>query len=357
LSEACRAANSLSRDENGFESSRLSIFEEHWWIDAAQGRVALVHDKGGRVIGRFGYAVRRNKLGMRLGVNLPWSHQGGPRVADGIPVERRAEVYRELLAALPRGMSYHFVVQHDAIDRQIIVEEFERIGATHRSELNLLRPPEAPSVDLIIDQDKNLRHARNRLEIVDIGASDFLSFYWQNLAAAKLVSSAPLSIAQALIEAAQRRNKIRIIAARKKAPSGVVQPAGPPPFDAALAYVWDDDTAAQKGSVYNWLMTRRRSQPGDPDRPHGEATKLLVLRAMSDAQLSGRVFNADGTVVDGMKAFYASVVKHAIRADRDIFTYVTPAMRLYKRQRDRIIRYFRSGHDERLRDGYPPLLD
>ena len=105
-----------------------------------------------------------------------------------------------------------------------------------------------------------------------------------------------------LIEEAISRGQARAIAARPNSRSQSVDHGRSSPYDAAIVYVWDNERC------YYWLSTYRIASADNSNaKPHPDATKLLAVKAMEDAQAMNLIFDADGVTTPGAENLYRNI--------------------------------------------------
>ena len=98
------------------------------------------------------------------------------------------------------------------------------------------------------------------------------------------------------------RGQVRVIAAQRK--MGKTDSVNQFPYDAAIACAWDEDR------YYYWLSTRSRAgrDASHRPRPHPDAIKLLIVKAMSHAEQLGLTFDADGVSTPGTLHLYKDIL-------------------------------------------------
>jgi len=187
----------------GIDQSRLPIFEQDWWVDTARKsagfrEVTVLED--GLVVGRLAFTVQRNRLGFRSGGNLPACHLGGPALAESLSPKRLAEVLNGLLEQLP-NIPFLFTVSAHVSYAPYVREAFKKAGFKHFTQANYLRQPTASRTSNIVGGLSHKRRAHinsadRRLEVREINAEEFISFYSANLEASGRPPYFPLDIAQ-----------------------------------------------------------------------------------------------------------------------------------------------------------------
>jgi hypothetical protein len=246
--------------------------------------------------------------------------------------ERKAEVLHQLLAQLPRNISLHFVCRPAPKDAELIRRAFKAAGFEHLRQITYSQHPNAGSVISRLSR-KHAKHiitADRRLEIIEIDADRFIKFYYSTLKMAGKESYFPLHIAYDLIAEGCKRNppQVRVIAARKRPErtegSSLVANSDGNVLDAAIACAWD------KERYYLWLLARRRGDSPD-GKPHPDAVKLLVVKAMEHARSLGLIFDADGVTTAGSGWFYDKILKIPDMEMRDIYERTTMLAKLAKK--------------------------
>jgi VanZ family protein len=243
----------------------------------------------------------------------------GPVISQDLSGEAKAEVLHQLLAQLPRNISLHFVCRPSA-DAELIREAFKAAGFERSTQITYSQPPGAESIinRLSRKHAKHVISADRRLNVIDISADRFIKFYETNLKEAGKTSHSPLGIAYDLIAAGGERNppQVRAIAARKRlegeAEGSPVANSEEYILDAAIACAWDNER------YYLWMLTRRRGA-GPGGKPHPDAVKLLVVKAMEHARSLGLIFDADGVGSEGSSRFYDKILKIPNMEIRDVY--------------------------------------
>ena len=235
---------------------------------------------------------------------------------------------RSLLEQLPRWASFHFVCNPDLSYADLVRSAFKQSGFDLATQLTYLRLPSEGDV-LNTQKSKHRGHikrAAKELDCVDISAKDFVQFFETNLKDSKERTYSPLDTMTFLIEEAVSRGQARAIAARPNSRSQSVDHGRSSPYDAAIVYVWDNDRC------YYWLSTHRIASADNSNaKPHPDATKLLVVRAMEDAQAMNLIFDADGVATPGAENFYRNMFGLRTEQRRDIFQRQTKFERFYQR--------------------------
>jgi hypothetical protein len=261
-------------------------------------------------------------LGITWGISPHWSHLGGPVVSQDLSDERKAEVLRQLIVQLTSKSPYifNFVCNPNANDADLIRHAFINAGFEYSRKVTYLQPPNDAGVmsRLSSKHRSHIKSADKILEVMEIGADEFTNFYQENLKAAGLISWSPLHVARDLITKGQAGcvPQVRVLAARNRKKGS--------PYEAAIACAWD------KERYYLWMMTRRRSvNGGQNDKPHPDAVKLLIIKAMTHAQYMGLTFDVDGYFSQGSKKFYTEILQIPNIEFRDAFERTTGLARLF----------------------------
>ena len=319
--------------EQKIDQSGLPIYSQDWWINIARGpskyrELKVVHR--GVVVGRLSFVLSRSRLGLLRGQDPHWSHLGGPIVDQRLSRTEQAEVIRSLLQQLPRWASFHFVCNPDLSYADLVRSAFKQSGFDLATQLTYLRLPSEGDV-LNTRKSKHRGHikrAAKELDCVDISAKEFVQFFEANLKASKERTYSPLGTMKLLIEEAVSRGQARAIAARPNSRSQSVDHGRSSPYDAAIVYVWDNHRC------YYWLSTHRIASADNSNaKPHPDATKLLVVRAMEDAEAMNLIFDADGVATPGAENFYRNMFGLRMEQRRDVFQRETILERFYQRYR------------------------
>lgn len=314
----------------GIDQSELPIFSQDWWIDIARGSSKYRESKvirRGVVVGRLPFILSRNRLGLLRGQDPHWSHLGGPVVDQRLSRTEQVEVIRSLLEQLPRWVSFNFVCNPDLSYADLVRSAFQRSGFDHATQITYLR---LPSEDSVLNTRKSkhkghIKRAAKELDCVEVSAKEFVRFFEANLKASKKKSYSPLETMTLLIEEAFSRGRGRAIAARSRSRSESVDHGRSSPYDAAIVYVWDSDRC------YYWLSTHRIASANNSNpKPHPDATKLLAVRAMEDAQAMNLIFDADGAATPGAENFYRNMFGLTTEQHRDVFQRETILERFYQ---------------------------
>lgn len=304
----------------------LPVFQQPWWLEIAardEDTREFTVRREGAIVGQLPFIVVKDIIGNKLGFPPVWSHLGGPIVSSTLDRAAKAEVLHQLLAQLPRSISFKFVCSTTSGDVDLIRQAFLAQGFDHRVETTYVQLPEDPDIlsRLSAKHRGHIRRADRDLKVIEIGADPFIEFYQSNLKAAGKDSYAPIRNARDLIVRGQSREapQVRAFAARRRTPGARL--------DAAIACAWDDER------YYLWMTTRRRPSPSDQvgDRPHGDAIKLLILTATQHAQSLNLVFDVDGAITDGANNLYHDILKFPRVESRDVFIRDTALYSVYKR--------------------------
>jgi hypothetical protein len=314
----------------GIDHSDLPVFQQNWWVRIAQqsarfGEAQVYED--GVVVGSLPYIVTKRSVGLVIpwGVSPHWSHLGGPVVSQALSKAGKANVLGQLIAQLPRKIPFQFICSHLTDDAELIRQAFINAGFKYSRMVTYSQSPEEADVMGRINS-KNRSHikvADKLLEVIEISADEFTSFYEANLKAAGLVSYSPLNVARELIIKGRDRAapQVRVIAARKRKDGS--------PYDAAIACAWDNER------YYLWMMTHRRHDPGH-DQPNRDAMKLLIVKAMDHAQSLGLTFDVDGFTKQSHEKLYKEILKVPNREFRDVFDRAMGLARLFEIYRPKI---------------------
>jgi hypothetical protein len=274
----------------------------------------------GVVVGSLPYIERKNAFGITYAFSPYWSHLGGPVVSQALSDEGKANVLRQLITQLPQKTPIHFVCGSHVNDAGLIRQAFINAGFKYYTQLTLTQSPEDANLmsRLSIKHRSQIRSAEKNLEIMEIGASEFISFYEANLKVAGLKSWAPLDVARDLIIEGRggKAPRVRIIAARKRKEGS--------PYDAAIACAWD------KERCYLWMMTRRRlTNENSYNRPHKDAMKILIIKATEHAQSLSLTFDVDGITTPGSYRLCKEILKFPNVEYRDLFDRTEGLARWY----------------------------
>jgi hypothetical protein len=307
----------------------LAVFQQPWWLEIAK-RGEDYHEMqvrhGGAVVGSLGFVVVTNQVGNRLGFPPVWAHLGGPILDPGLGRGVRADVLRRLVAQLPSNISFKFVCNPIARDADLIRQAFRGAGFEHHAETTYVQRCSDRDImsRLSAKRRGQLKRADRDLDVLQIDADEFIEFYGSNLREAGKSSYASLRNARDLIVKGQEGSapQVRVLAARRKVEGS--------PLDAAIACAWDDSR------YYLWLLTRRHHADANGRKPHGDAVKLLILRATRHARSLNLTFDVDGATTEGARNLYDDILRFPLVESRDVFIRDTRMYRLYKRLKPRL---------------------
>ena len=280
----------------------------------------------GVVVGILPYIVERRKFAIRWGGCPAWSHLGGPVVSQALSDARKADVLRRLIAQLPRNIAFEFAHCPASKDIPLIRQAFREAGFVHSTQPTYSQPPEAADVmgRLKAKHRNHITSADRTLEVVEIDAGcvhPVLRSQYQRRRPAMLFA---LTIAHDLIATGRAADapQVRAIAARRKSDGS---PGQDVPLDAAIACAWDNDRD------HFWMATRRyHSDDSREARPHADAIKLLIVKAMAHARELGLTFDADGVNNPGAEKLFRDLLKMPNLEERDVFKRLTLAARLFE---------------------------
>lgn len=302
---------------DGIDEASLPVFQQKWWLDVARqadnfGEATVF--KSGVLVGSLPYIMRRGRVGLRYCASPDWSHLGGPVVSQTLSDAEKSAILRQLIAQLPRSISFGFRCPPASQDRELIGEAFKAAGFRHFTETTFSQSPDQANVmeRLTRKHRLHIKSAAKALDIAEISEDQFIDFYSVNLAESGIKSHERLDLARELI--ARGRGsvppRVRVIAAGKKA-AGV-------PLDAAIACAWDSMR------YYYWMSSRRRRGDNSPhDPPHPDAIKLLIVTAMAHARDLGLIFDADGCSTPGHMTLYRDVLGIPNEEFRDVYERLT----------------------------------
>ena len=307
-------------------------FLQSWWLQIVGQNCQSVSVVGrdGFIKGRFLYWDRRNRLGLMFGYNPPLSHLAGFIFAPGLTSLEQRKVIDELIERLPRTVSFHFVFDSHGPNADHIRNSFQAAGFTHKIHRSYLRPPADTDV---LSGIKNPEH-RRRIKAADkqllteaIDADDFLALYVKNLRAAGKKCDWPIEVARGLIAEGVSRKQIYLAAVKRIGVGGVNSA-----YDGAIACLCDP----LERRLYYWLSTRSRAT--GKYKPHRDAPKVLVKRAMEYAQSKNWIFDADGASTEGAEEFQRNSLGLSVWEERDVFMRLTTSAQAYEGARPRIKR-------------------
>ncbi len=315
------------------DQSGLPIFNQNWWINVARGaseyrELKVIH--GDVVVGQLPFVLLRGRLGLLRGQDPHWSHLGGPIVDQRLSRAEQAEVIRSLIEQLPRWASFCFVCNPELSYADLVKSAFKQSGFDHATQITYLRHPSDGDV-LNTRKSKHKGHfkrAAKELECVDVSAKEFVQFFEMNLKAKGKTSYSPLDTMTVLIDEAISRGQARAIAAKRVSGGQSTNHDGSDLYDAAIVYVWD------KTRCYYWLSTYRNALRDNSEaKPHPDATKLLVVKAMENAQAMDLIFDADGVSTPGADNLYRNMFGLRIEQSRDVFQRATILERFRQKYR------------------------
>jgi hypothetical protein len=323
--------NNLAAIE-GIDQSSLPVYQQSWWVGIARGSARYIEAqvyKDGVLVGSLPYIERKNALGIRWCITPHWSHFGGPVVSQALSDAEKTNVLRQLIAQLPQKTRFIFnlICSSHANDADLIRQAFINAGFEYARQLTFLQSPKDAGVmsRLSIKHRSQIKSADKDLEVMEIDASEFISFYETNLKEAALKSWAPLNIAHDLIVKGREgdSSQVRVIAARKRKEGS--------PYDAAIACAWD------KERYYLWMMTRRRlTGDNSHKKPHKDAMKILIIKATEHAQSLGLTFDVDGITTPGSYKLCKDILKFPNTEFRYIFNRASGLARVFLIYRPKI---------------------
>jgi hypothetical protein len=325
----CAETTNPAGEFKAIDQSGLPVFQQDWWVRIARGAAryfeARVLDDG-VVVGILPYIVERRKFAIRRGGCPSWSHLGGPVVSQALSDAQKASVLRRLIAQLPRNIAFEFACSPVSKDIRLIKQAFFEAGFDHSTQPTYSQPPEAADVmgRLKAKHRNHITSADRTLDVRDIDADAFIHFYEANTRAAGLKCYAPLGVAHALVAEGRGANppQVRVIAASRKT-DGV--PGQDIPLDAAIACAWDNER------YYFWMATRRyHTDDSRHEKPHVDAIKLLIVKAMAHARDLRLTFDADGINNPGAEKLFRDLLKMPNMEERDVFKRPTIPARLYE---------------------------
>jgi len=311
----------------------VPVFKQDWWLDivsrSSNYRELKVSRKG-KIAGRLAFVAARNRLGLVYGHDPYWSHLGGPILAEDMNRFEQAEVLGLLLDQLPRWGSFSFVCDPSMSYADLVRNSFREAGFEHSTQTTYLQFPE--DGDALNARDSkhrgHFKRAAKSLACVDVGASEFVRFFETNLKTKGETSYAPLAMLPHLIEEAMRQGCARAIAAKPNYLDGSARHGTHLGYDAAIVYLWDSCRC------YYWLSTRRTALDSEGlPKPHPDAVKFLVLKAMEHARAMNLVFDADGVATPGADHLYRNILGLRKEERRDVFQRVHTLERLYRKSR------------------------
>ena len=234
---------------------------------------------------------------------------------------------QQLLAKFPRWYSGYFVCNPNRSYADLVRDAFKRAGFEHTTQTTYVRyPTDAPVMNLRKGKhNKHIRSASQKLDCVDISATEFVRFYEANLKAKTKTSYSPLEIVTSLTDAAVRRGQARAIAARPRDSSATANDSGFALYDAAIVYVWD------RSRCYYWMSTHRHhSSESSCPKANPDAIKFLAMHAMQHAQEMKLIFDADGVITPGSENLYRNMFGLRKKEHRDVFQRITALERFVR---------------------------
>jgi hypothetical protein len=318
-SESCCDARLGSSPLDVLNDCDLPVYQQYWWLNCVRGTDyhEVTVRKGGLTVGRLSFQVTEERTGLLWAENHPWSHVGGPIPSGRMTRGMQSEVFDELLAQLPKSTSYSFTSSSQLSYSDLVKSAFVKAGFTYTQQLNYVRRPGTLDVmaGLKSKHRTHIKAAAKKLEIIELGAEEFVDFYESNLEAQGRNSYAPLAIVKHLIAEGAERKQIRVTAARRRREQKDSTFTSNVPHDAAIACVWD------KERYYYWMSTRRHHLSySQQNPPHPDAIKLLAMNAMHHAQSLGLIFDADGVTTPGSNHLYKQIFGLKEEEARDVFT-------------------------------------
>lgn len=288
----------MSTSIEPIDRSKRPVFEQPWWLDevAKTPRYGEAQVIDGNIqIGSLPY-IRGRLLGVCSGI-MPWTHLSGPALSPSLSERDKVRVLVELINQISPHISVTFVQEQGKPDAPLIREAFTtaKIGFTTRLRPTFLQYPDDQDVmDRMSSNDRYAaRNAAKKLEVVEIGADEFIRVYGENLKRDGKQSYAPLNIAHGLIARGLERDpgssapRMHVFAAREKEEDNT----GVRRIHAALALPRDHER------MYACWVTLDHNG-------HRAANKLLFVHAMQLAKREGIIFDADGTPSDNHVQLY-----------------------------------------------------
>jgi hypothetical protein len=262
-----------------------TIFHESWWLETATDRRYSVAEvsAGGKTVGKLPYLLTRRK-GLSHIVMPTLTHFLGPAVLEGEGSSntrflRRLNITRELIAKLPRAISYEIKCHAGVPD--VIAFQAENFVTTVQFTHEVHPLPERELWKRMRDKTRNvIRRAQEQYDVVTLDDSQaFIDFYARNL---RSTSYLDLSVCARIIQSCLSRQRGRILAARNH--KGELAAANFCAWDAKSAY---------------YLMSTRTDSSGNG------AGSLLVWKAILEATSRNLVFDMDGLASEGGILFFA----------------------------------------------------
>lgn len=296
----------------------LLVYDQPWVSVTARAHVAKVY-RGDSMAGILPYSFNKGRVR-----NPHWARIINPVMSLDLSDIERLEVYKKLIRQLPIVFCARFVTRHDPLLCQAFTSEGFSMVCDHE---NFIRRPTPCCLSWngacreIMQGFPSrtrayVRQALEQLEIVTIGAKEFCQFYDDNLRQKGLKSWDPLASAERIIEEGVLRGHVRLVATRKKGDASS-------PYDAAVAYAMDNHR-----SQY-WMTTRRAADNGN--EPHPKAVYPLIFDGLVHAQLTGRIWDADGSTSAGKTHLYKTLFGIREREPIDHFYREAPMGTFFKK--------------------------
>lgn len=313
----------------GIDQGQLPVFLQDWWIEAARNALTTPYREArvvqdGETLGYLAYTMQKSRLGISSWKPPDWSRVNEPILSQKLSRAAKSIVLTQLMAQLPRNISFEFVCGPSAKDLDLIAQAAMAAGFTQREETIFWQSPEA-SNNVMQRVSKRYRQSINKaheqLQFVDLSPHQFVRLYETNLRAAGRKPYSDGRVAEALITAGLQRADPQacILAVQKKSAD-----PGDDFIDAAIACVWDQQR------FYYWMTTCSRFSSHAPAlKAHTHAVKFLVVTAMKDAGRRGLIFDSDGGHTEGAAKQFLDL-KFENRAQRIVFTRHTLPLRLYR---------------------------
>jgi hypothetical protein len=352
----CASQGPIDRAVNPAEAgiatsdSRL-LYQQDWWLDIARGQAQFGQSqvsKDGKILGTLSYIQTRTvvsrliPLAFSFGGSPHWTSLCQPVLDTSLDEREKREVLERLIRKLPRKISFKFVVEPDAKDRELIKDAFELAGFEHS--IQTTYSERSGDIDararLSAKHRYNLRRAERDLEVLGanpddpaVSAAAFIDFYQKNLFSGEK-SYAPLDVARALIQEGQKRHQAQVFVAQRKRTS---KSEANTDWDAAIACVWDNRR------LYYWMSSRRReSSNTTADKPQEDAIKLLMITAISYARSLGLIFDVDGVPIvngspdQGKNDLYQKILKIPHEESRDVYRRPSQLYRAFTQVQEKL---------------------
>jgi hypothetical protein len=296
----------------------LLLYDQPWVSVAARAHVAKVY-RGDSLAGILSYSFNNGRIR-----NPHWARIINPVVSLDLSDIERLEVYKKLIRQLPIVFSAQFVTRHDPLLCQAFTSEGFSMASDHKNFIRRPTPCCLSRNDACGEIMQGLpsrtrayvRQALEQLEIVAIGAKEFCQFYGDNLRQRGVKSWFPLAAAERIIKEGVLRGQVRLVATRKKGDASA-------PYDAAVAYAMDNHR-----SQY-WMTTRRVA--GNGNEPQLKAVYPLIFDGLVHAQLTGRIWDADGAASAGKTHLYGTLFGIREPEPIDHFCRETPMGTFFKK--------------------------